>query len=208
MSATLAMIDNDERVRRKHRKDAYHLAAGRNRLPSDPNEMEYDYTFIYLTQAAAVVPRSRNLKQQQHPQFLSPSLRAIKINLIKELAKSSGDVTTPEFQRLVELLERMYNDTNNNINKETSVSLDGMWLTLSKPIYTGCVGRNKDGLFLYELGRMSFGMFRPHKLICSIQGTFNPVHSLPLKEKRHLENVPSALKDLVQRDTSVVRTYK
>lgn len=87
--------------------------------------------------------------------------------------------------------------------------LEGMWVSLSKPKFFDCLGCNQDGDFLYSLGRMSFDMFRPTKLVCSIQGTFNPVHVVRSKDRaKIIETAPKSLKKELQKGEGVLRTYQ
>lgn len=53
--------------------------------------------------------------------------------------------------------------------------LEGLWLTLTKPVYTECLGRSSNGHWRYELGRLSFDRFRPCKLVCSIHHVVNNI---------------------------------
>jgi len=56
------------------------------------------------------------------------------------------------------------------------------------------LGVNAEGDFQYTLGRMTFGMFQPQDLICSIQGTFNPVHIVDGSDAGTIrEKVPKSL---------------
>jgi len=54
-------------------------------------------------------------------------------------------------------------------------SPEGNWLDLTKKAVQGCLGRNEAGDPLYTLGRMSFDMFRPSSLICSMRHTTNRI---------------------------------
>ncbi len=58
------------------------------------------------------------------------------------------------------------------VTTDTSRQLEGMWLTLSKPKYSDCLGQNAVGDYMYTMGRMSFDIFRPTSLVSSIQGMF------------------------------------
>jgi len=51
-------------------------------------------------------------------------------------------------------------------------------------------------------------MFRPTKLVCSIQGTFNPVRVVSSRDAQAIRNVPKSLKDELREGNNVVRTYK
>ena len=55
---------------------------------------------------------------------------------------------------------------------------------------------------------MSFDMFQPTSLVCSIQGTFNTVEPVNMSNIESLTHVPRALKDELQRGESALRSYK
>ena len=60
----------------------------------------------------------------------------------------------------------------------SAATVEGTWLSLSRPDYTHCLGKNDKQHYVYTLGRLSFDMFRPTSLRCSIQGEFNTVNIL------------------------------
>jgi hypothetical protein len=84
----------------------------------------------------------------------------------------------------------------------------GLWITLSKPKFSGTLGKNKDKQYMYTLGQMSFDMFRPSDLAMSIQGMFNPVHNVSGKQVQESDHVPKGLKDELLKDQCVLRTYE
>ena len=59
---------------------------------------------------------------------------------------------------------------------EVVPDLDGMWLALKPLSRIECIGHNPHGDEIYSLGRMSFGMFRPTRCHCSLQGVLNLIH--------------------------------
>jgi hypothetical protein len=52
------------------------------------------------------------------------------------------------------------------------------------------------------------GMFRPTCLVCSIQGSFNPVHFVNGDDKRAVERVPRSLEAEMKEGSNVLRTYE
>jgi hypothetical protein len=190
-----------ERKRRELRKDSYHLVASRNRLPSDPEEEEEDMLFRYQLSP----PSSQDLLQT-------------KAELLRALARSGGDVTTPDFERALQLLTGL-NDppvdvrkrvkppcsSSSRRKKQSPPSLEGMWIEISKPKFRDCLGLNANRDYKYSLGRMSFDMFRPTSLVCSIQGSFNPVHEV--KEVQDV-NLPENLLEEFHGGKGVLRTYE
>ena len=62
---------------------------------------------------------------------------------------------------------------------------------------------------MYTMGRMSFDMFAPNNLVCSIQGIFNHIQVVDLAKDRHtLKSVPKSLKDEIDNGRSIVRKYE
>jgi len=215
-------LSDAEKLRRSRRKGSYHLVASRNKLPSNPEDEEEDMLWRYLTEEETCA-RHANASFNRKQQML---VNQAKKELLRELGRSHGDTTTPKFQAALEDLVVLYKeatpptssrffDARERPHKPTSKNYDptkpqmeGMWITLSKPQWSGCLGMKEDETernFLYTLGRMSFDMFRPTELVCSIQGTFNPVHVVRSKD---IPTVPSKLKDEIRDEKkAVVRTY-
>jgi len=113
---------------------------------------------------------------------------AAKMTLTEDLKRSGGDVTTPAFLSCLQVLKACYAakgwdarwssssaEEASGLALSSPFYLDGSWSTLSKPTYSDCLGRNEKGEYLYTLGRMSFDMFRPTQLKCSVQGSYNIV---------------------------------
>jgi len=121
----------------------------------------------------------------------SEKLTQLKEQLITHLQETGGDTTTPEFQSSLAGLRAHAKAGSTSTNSSDPVSIDGTWLSLSKPTFSECQGRNENGEYMYSLGRMSFDMFRPTHLKCSIRAVMNnirlldPTH-LPESFPRHL----------------------
>ena len=62
------------------------------------------------------------------------------------------------------------------------IDIDGTWMMISPPDYPSIIGKNSEGDCLFTLGRMTFGMFEPSDLICSIQKQYNTVKSVKSKD--------------------------
>jgi len=153
---TAAPITDSEHVRRKNRKGSYHLVASKNKLPTDPEDEEEDYLFRYLTSSQ---PGTKN----------QVYIQQAKTQLLRELARSAGDTTTPQYKAALDQLTKLYDPSSFDARKKPrkpsssrarkmqSPELEGMWITLSKPQFTDCLGVNDDNEYMYTLGRMSFG---------------------------------------------------
>lgn len=90
----------------------------------------------------------------------------------------------PQFILAWNHLHSYYSSSQENSNQADSLSmLDNIWLTMNPPSYKDCLGENKNGNKMYTLGRMSFDMFRPTDLICSIQWVFNIISSTERKNQ-------------------------
>jgi hypothetical protein len=118
--------------------------------------------------------------------------------LLNALASSGGDADDADFQTCLQVLEYS--------NLLHSHSSTGMWLTLTKPTFFGCLGTNDEGDPLYTLARMSFDMFTPGDLICSLQGNFNEVEDVT--DRSDLVNIPKSLVEEVKDRSTTLKTYK
>jgi hypothetical protein len=187
-----------EKTRRRRRKEAYHLVAGHSKLPSDPSDLHDDYLYTTLTVwQPSIRPAQQRLKQ----------------DLLQELAISGGDVTTPRFTEILDQLIKLYKPSHFDARIKTRRDnlrshLGGMWINLSKPNFPGCIGKNADNEYMYTLGHMSFDMFRPTNLVCSIQGAFNPVHYVGTRDRESIRHVPKRLEEEIKNGNSLLRTYK
>ncbi|KAL7537027.1 hypothetical protein ACHAXR_011885 [Thalassiosira sp. AJA248-18] len=74
--------------------------------------------------------------------------------------------------------------------------LEGNWVNLSRPNYIECLGKNTENDFMYTLGRMSFDMFQPGGLICSVQSTHNTIKIIGEREELPAF-IPKSLKEEV-----------
>jgi hypothetical protein len=161
MTGGTVTLDGEENLRRQRRKGAYHLVASKNRLPKDLEEEEdYDILFQHLIR---IPPGIKHHDQTQR------WIQEAKKKLFRDMAKTGGDTTTPEFLQALELLTKLYDPTKFDARKrpdrsgrnisgnDEPLQMEGMWITLSPPHFSACLGTNKDEEYLYTLGRMSFG---------------------------------------------------
>ena len=146
-----------------------------------------------------------------------PQIEALRDELIHDLKASGGDTESPSFQSKLDILTSFYLSTKNDARtvhgNTPAYDLDGTWLTLSKPTYQNAKGQNGVGQYIYSLGGMSFDMFRPTGLICSIQGTFNTIHAIDPKTEELPVFVPrrlrkEVLRSVTQDEADGLRTYK
>jgi hypothetical protein len=163
----------------------------------------------------------RDMEESVNIREIAPSaevnaneIGAIKNALTAELTANGGDSKTAKFETYLDLLHSSYKSRGWDarwLEKDSSpFSMDGTWLTLTKPTYTECKGRNPKGQYIYSLGRLAFDMFRPTGLICSVQGVFNSIGVTDSSECKRLGSIPSRLrKDVSGKPGSpVVRNYE
>jgi len=165
------------------------------------------------------------VKQQRY----RSELQQTKTSLLHALQMTGGDVTTEPFLHALKRLRGLYKRsgldcrravtgggnsptaeaaTANAATAESpSAHLEGMWLTLSRPNYHDCLGLNPQREYMYTLGRMSFGMYRPTNLVCSVQGVFNPVHVVDVRDRDEVESVPRGLRRELYEGRTLLRTY-
>lgn len=143
-------------------------------------------------------------------------IESIRDQLVEELKSNGGDINL-SVQSKLSILTSFYLSSDNDaraVHGNTSAfDLDGTWLTLTKPTYAEAKGRNKLNQYVYNLGRMSFDMFRPTGLVCSIQGTFNTIHAIDPASENVPVFIPRPLRREVWRSISddqadSLRTYK
>ncbi|KAL3904992.1 MAG: hypothetical protein SGILL_009857 [Bacillariaceae sp.] len=118
-------------------------------------------------------------------------IEAVKMKLIDDLRMSGGNVDTPEAQQCLEILQTYY--AKGGIAKVDPNSLNGNWLTISKPTYSELKGKTEKGESRYTLGRVSFDMFKPTGLECSVQASFNQVQPIDPKNPGRSLHVPRKL---------------
>ena len=134
-------------------------------------------------------------------------IKETKTKVLEALKISNGCTKDSNFLNAVSRLESLYksnmNDRNNNLLRKRKNEFEAVWLNMSNPSWQECLGRNENGDYIYTLGRMSFDMFRPADLRCSIQGVFNTISATT--------EVPSAIPSSLCKEIHAgaqVRTYK
>ena len=109
----------------------------------------------------------------------SPTARAAPSSPPAQLGRNDfdGDVKDSRFVAALDVLSSFYKSSRTDITDRDLYRqlMNGSWRSLSRPAFPSCLGMKNDGSFVYELGTMSFGMFRPANLRCSIQNTLTHV---------------------------------
>jgi len=150
-------------------------------------------------------------------------------DMLHNLAISDGDVESKDFETKLDPLQTHFlgkdvdtrslfqhqlpdsvqtSVSGSNTSSNVANAVEGTWLTLSKPNWFGKLGENDNGDPLYTLGRMSFDMFSPTNLVCSLQGNFNRIEIVSGEDRKAmLEAVPKKLREEVESGKTVLRTY-
>ena len=182
------------------RRNRYHLVASQCKLSVDDEES-------YLHHI---------LEAQNSRSPISPSAHQTKMNLLHELAVDHGDTHAAGFRSTLKDLTNLHTLANWDAREDPNLGgmstdkpvLEGTWITLCKPNFLGCLGQNTHDEYLYSLGRMSWDMFCPTDLVCSIQGSFNQIETIPLRERDDLvDAVPKSLSKEIKAGDTVLRTY-
>lgn len=139
------------------------------------------------------------------PSTAKVNIEMVKMRLIEDLRLSGGCVDTPEFLKCQQLLENHFNQ--NGLKDLNLNELEGNWLTISKPAYTECKGKNEKGENRYSLGRISFDMFKPADLTCSFQASFNHIQSIDPSNPGRPLHVPRSLMQDIRKGECRLQTY-
>lgn len=149
-------VAEEELLHRARRKLSYHLLGSKNKLPVGEDEEYDDPLFQHLTTKSAVFVAKDQVE----------AAKELKVQLLRDLGASGGDVTTSTFLCFLERLAYLYDPVtfdarqrpkNRKLTTKKTPELEGMWITLSRPNFGGCQGLNDNGEYMYDLGRMSFG---------------------------------------------------
>jgi hypothetical protein len=151
-------------------------------------------------------------------------IKSIRSELIDALQSVHGDVQNNRFLSALEVLSNFYKTSGrdarvspwsgrrgsdpgidggeygysgNDIGGPASSDLfEGYWVNMSRPNYVECLGTTTEKDFMYTLGRMSFDMFQPSNLICSVQSTHSTIKIIGEREELPAF-VPKSLKEEV-----------
>jgi hypothetical protein len=146
---------------------------------------------------------------------LEESLVKRRDELLRALAISGGDAQAEAFVETIDPLHEVFEeqdvDTRLVTNENSEKTVQGTWLTLTKPTFFGNLGENDSGDPMYTLGRMTFDMFSPTNLVCSLQGNFNSIEVVGDEQRDEMLKaglVPKGLREEVENREVVLRTYK
>lgn len=151
-------------------------------------------------------------QQTAIPPHVSPTdVQQARDGILRQLAISGGETTSREFADCLETLQSHFDkDICVDTCLDNCEMSEGTWLTLTKAMFFGNLGENDDGDPMYTLGRMSFDMFSPTQLVCSLQGNFNSVERVDDADRMDLlerSAIPKSMREEVQAGNSLLRTY-
>jgi hypothetical protein len=174
------------------------------------SEMSLDdsSTSVFARSVATSRHRHKRLKVSiDEDATLDEAFLRAKIDRAKaDLLSSLEETTSKSFSESLKCLEKV-----SRHNDQKEIDIDGTWIMISPPDYPSCLGTNTNGDKLYTLDRMSFGMYQPGALLCSIQQQFNTISSV--KDKADMpQYVPLSLKKEVDDESGKcsgrMKTYK
>ena len=109
------------------------------------------------------------------------SINECKSSLRQILLHHKGDTSHPQVHDAISKLQQLVNDEINTQQNTTTAddpnSHTGRWRTISSPPFPGRLD-DIDGKAAYTLGRMSFNLFRPSKVVCIVEEIVNVVELL------------------------------
>jgi hypothetical protein len=88
----------------------------------------------------------------------------------------------------------------------TAFVVQGDVVVVDQTDVLGCLGLNEEGDPMYTLARMSFDMFTPGDLVCSLQGVFNEVTEVSDLARSDLV-IPKSLVDEARDRRTKLLTY-
>ena len=109
---------------------------------------------------------------------LATRRKELKAAFLEKLVRQGGDTKEPSIVALFPDLQEVNPSRDEVCNLQMNL-LAGKWKLISKADFPDCKGADNFGDPLYTLGRMSFGMFAPSDLLCSIQSISNTITETP-----------------------------
>jgi hypothetical protein len=127
------------------------------------------------------------LMHSYQSQTIQTERRELKARLKSLLAQHNGCTKHPEVVRVIEELSAL----NPTDNAAKSALFLGLFNALTSPNFPGRISPNKGQEYLvqYTLGRLSFNIFQPQNLVCTLRNVRNPVNLSPPVEGNHSKKV-------------------
>ena len=101
----------------------------------------------------------------------------LKNKLRSALARHNGSTKHPEVVQLIDDLSKL-NPTEGRV--VDSPLFNGEYSALTSPNFPGRIkpSKGQEDIVQYTLGRLSFNIFQPHKLVCTLRSVRNPVDTM------------------------------
>mmetsp|Transcript_25723 Transcript_25723/g.39478 ORF Transcript_25723/g.39478 Transcript_25723/m.39478 type:complete len:302 (-) Transcript_25723:169-1074(-) len=147
-----------------------------------------------LAESSSDVRKPVDVERPQHEVKTHSLTGELKASLKTLLARHNGSTKHPDVIKVIDQLKEL------NPAKDNCASLPnflGEFTALTSPNFPGRI-KQEDGpsdLVQYTLGRLSFNIFQPHKLVCTLRSVRNPVSptKIPGKEDRRTFTYPLIL---------------
>jgi hypothetical protein len=122
-------------------------------------------------------PSDIELVHSYQSQTIQTERRELKASLKSLLAQHDGCTKHPVVVQAIEELSAL-NPTDDAANSDLFL---GVFHALTSPNFPGRISPNKgqEDLVQYTLGRLSFNIFQPQKLVCTLRNVRNPVSLNP-----------------------------
>ncbi|KAL7486129.1 hypothetical protein ACHAW6_011730 [Cyclotella cf. meneghiniana] len=168
-----------------------------------------------LNSSMAIIS-SAPLQRSTHDEVnIKYEIKTAKIKLLASLEVDCPGIDNPDFLAALATLEKLYQSQmpstamsrpSKKAKKglsyiEQHTSMDGTWLMISPPSYPSCLGVNENGERMFTLGRMTFDMFHPADLICTIQQQLNIIKTVHKDETLPIY-IPPSLRQEVENNHS------
>ena len=108
----------------------------------------------------------------------SSQTEQLKAELKSLLRQHNGSTKHPEVVRVCQELSKQYSSQSKTTNDFDEELFLGDFIALTCPNFPGRLPTNKDGddsIVQYTLGRLSFKIFQPNSLVCTLRSVRNPV---------------------------------
>jgi hypothetical protein len=179
-------VANDEEPKQRHRLCAEESLYEETQLFQNNGSVKRRYERGTIS-ATKGIPSPRNSSTEDS------DIDDLRRSIIAELTLAKGDTTTPKFASLLLALHTYHLQIDPS---EHGSPHNGEWRLISGPSYHECEGANDSGQAMYTLGRMSFDMFRPSDLKCSMGRIMNLIDDLPAESGA--EELPFSLRMIRQ----------
>ena len=159
----------------------------REYLIPHPDRLRLIGCILRIPSSTKQLPSNHARRGKDRPCTQASPTRNIRYNMkldAKEAFKSllvqhKGDATHPEVNAALEqLVQLAAKDREDNQEWSPAYSMEansGMWRSITTPPFPGKLPDDGDGKCKFTLGRLSFGMFKPTKLVCAVEKIFNQI---------------------------------